>query len=709
MALRYSRTLHLHSPILPYVLFYISIILSSLIPSSNSLSFNFSSSDDKTRDNLILLGDAVFSKNGVELTINTLDSSLNGSEGRVIYKEPVRLWDKETGDLTDFNTNFSFTIKLLSDSNFGDGLAFFLTPNGSIIPPQSGGGCLGLLSFDRRFDNTENQLIAVEFDTFPNDWDPDYNHVGIDVNSVFSVATAEWSSSNIINGSTVDARIIYNSSTKLLSVFFTYDEKPVSGESRNLSHIVDMRKFLPEWVTIGLSATTGKFVELHQLHSWDFYSSLEVKVSNSTVGNDGHNSTMGSNSTLGNGGHNSTSEATEIKKTNNTRLIVGLVVGAVTSMGLLAGMIWFIMHMKRMRDMEEVKSAVLNNDGSMNDEFEMGVGPKRFLYGELAQATNDFDEEQKLGEGGFGSVYRGFLSDLNLEVAVKRVSKGSKQGIKEYMSEVKIISQLRHKNLVQLVGWCHQRNEFLLVYEFMPNGSLDSHLFGRQDSHSLTWKVRHNIAVGLASGLLYLHEEWEQCVLHRDIKSSNVMLDSSFNAKLGDFGFARLVDHGQLAQTTVLAGTMGYMAPECVMTPKYSKESDVYSYGIVALEIACGRRPVEPRLETSKVRLVEWVWELYGRGSLLQAADSRLVSMGFDEKQMECLMVVGLWCAHPDFNLRPSIKQAMQVLCFEAPLPFLPPKMPMLTFSAPEFNDYDPSTSSSGATNSSTASLLNPR
>nr|DAD27491.1 TPA_asm: hypothetical protein HUJ06_028959 [Nelumbo nucifera] len=397
----------------------------------------------------------------------------------------------------------------------------------------------------------------------------------------------------------------------------------------------------------------------------------------------------------------------EAKKTNKTGLVIGLVVGLGTLIGL--GGVWFIIWMKRKRaGVKEEDDDDMELDDPMDVEFGKGVGPKRFSYGDLVRATCNFVEEQKLGQGGFGRIYRGFLSDLNLEVAIKKVSEGSKQGIKEYMSEVKIISRLRHKNLVQLIGWCHQRNELLLIYEFMPNGSLDSHLFGQK--HSLSWEIRYKIALGLASALFYMHEEWEQCVVHRDIKSSNVMLDSNFNAKLGDFGLARLVDHGQGSQTTVLAGTMGYMAPECVITGKSSKESDVYSYGVVALEIACGRKPVEPWAEASKVRMVEWVWELYGRGKLLEAADSRLVNMGFDEKEMECLMVVGLWCVHPDCNLRPSMKQLIQALGFEAPLPTLPPRMPVPTYYAPPLNAYDLSTSFSGgvssSTTSSTASLL---
>ncbi|XP_073268305.1 L-type lectin-domain containing receptor kinase IX.1-like [Populus alba] len=334
----------------------------------------------------------------------------------------------------------------------------------------------------------------------------------------------------------------------------------------------------------------------------------------------------------------------------------------------------------------------------MDDEFERGTGPKKFSYQELARATSNFKDEEKLGEGGFGGVYKGFLKEIDSFVAVKRVSRGSKQGIKEYAAEVKIISRLRHRNLVQLIGWCHERRELLLVYEFMPHGSLDSHLF--KETSLLTWEVRYKIVQGLASGLLYLHEEWEQCVVHRDIKSSNIMLDSEFNAKLGDFGLARLVDHGKGSQTTVLAGTMGYMAPECSMTGKASRESDVYSFGIVALEIACGRKPINPKASNEdQVSMVQWVWELYGERKLLEAVDPRLCG-DFNKTQMERLMIVGLSCAHPDEHLRPSIRQALHVLNFDAPLPILPSKMPVPSYFAPPMSASSLSIMSYGLTDS---------
>ena len=354
-------------------------------------------------------------------------------------------------------------------------------------------------------------------------------------------------------------------------------------------------------------------------------------------------------------------------------------------------------------------------------EFEKGTGPKRFRYGELAIATDNFADDRKLGEGGFGSVYRGFLKEMNLHVAIKRVSKSSKQGRKEYATEVRIISRLRHRNLVQLVGWCRGGGgDLLLVYELMPNGSLDKHLYSSVsvdaadgDDTLLPWPRRHDVVLGLGSALLYLHEEWEQCVVHRDVKPSNVMLDASFHARLGDFGLARLVDHGRgCSHTTMVAGTMGYMDPECVITGRADAESDVYSFGVVLLEIACGRRPMVvaaaarrgEETEGVVVHIVQWVWGYYGRGAVVDAADARLKGE-FDAREMETVMVVGLWCAHPDRSLRPSIRQAVNVLRLEAPLPSLPARMPVASYMPPPDAFYYTSSVTTGGTGTTLSSM----
>ncbi|GLT47414.1 hypothetical protein SLA2020_211140 [Shorea laevis] len=360
-----------------------------------------------------------------------------------------------------------------------------------------------------------------------------------------------------------------------------------------------------------------------------------------------------------------------------TGLIAGSIIVACV---LFSGIGFVLFFLWRKGNGSTLGELALN--ASFDDEFGNGMGAREFSYNELSKAAKNFVEEEKLGEGGFGSVYKGFLRSSNIDVAVKRISRRSKQGIKVYTSEVNIISQLRHKNLVKLVGWCHEK-ELLLVYEFMPNGSLDSHLFkGRS---LLPWNLRFQIVQGLASALLYLHEFGEFCVLHRDIKASNIMLDLAFNAKLGDFGLARLVDHAKGSRTTLLAGTIGYMAPECHRTGKASKESDVYSFGVVALEVACGRRSIESRYDGDQASLVAWVWEAYANERLLDVVDKKL-SKDFDLLEMECLLIVGLWCVHPIDSMRPSIKQATQVLNFEAKLPNLPNRMPVTKYDIPDIS-----------------------
>nr|XP_051184510.1 L-type lectin-domain containing receptor kinase IX.1-like [Lolium perenne] len=327
------------------------------------------------------------------------------------------------------------------------------------------------------------------------------------------------------------------------------------------------------------------------------------------------------------------------------------------------------------------KHARLFRGELVEDELDQGAGaPRRFYYDELTVATDNYSDDRALGKGGFGSVYRGFLSDMNREVAIKRVSETSRQGWKEFVSEVSIISRLRHRNLVQLIGWCHGGDELLLVYELMHNGSLDTHL--HKPDCVLAWPVRYEIVLGVGSALLYLHQDMEQRVVHRDIKPSNIMLDSSFTAKLGDFGLARLINDGRRSYTTGLAGTLGYFDPESMLSGRASVESDIYSFGVLLLEVACGRRPAVVHKNGDVVHLVQWVWDLYGGGGIVGAADERLRGE-LDDREMEYVLVVGLWCAHPDRGMRPSIRQAVNVLRFEAPLPSLPARMPVATYGPP--------------------------
>lgn len=377
------------------------------------------------------------------------------------------------------------------------------------------------------------------------------------------------------------------------------------------------------------------------------------------------------------------------RKRRKVATIVCVIIGAVVLVLFMIGLLVRFLFNWWRRRMAAAKVAATSEPlkeyfrgkSIYQGELEEGTGPRRFTYDELVAATDGFSGGNKLGEGGFGSVYRGFLHDTSLHIAVKKVSKTSRQGWKEFVSEVRIISRLRHRNLVPLVGWFYggDDDDLLLVYELMPNGSLDAHLY--KPDHLLPWAVRYGVALGLGSALLYLHEDMEQRVVHRDVKPSNIMLDASFNAKLGDFGLARFVRDGRGSFTTGAAGTLGYMDPKCVFVGTASVESDVYSLGVVLVEMACGRTPAVVRDDDggAVVHLLQWVWESYGRGAILEAADARLDGK-FDQKEMERVMVVGLWCGHPDPSLRPSIRQAVSVLRLEASLPSLPAKMPVATY-----------------------------
>ncbi|XP_029116934.1 L-type lectin-domain containing receptor kinase IX.1-like [Elaeis guineensis] len=660
-------------------------LLSLLIPPVSPLSFNFSG-NNSYKPNLSFNGDAYLAGSIVQLTQNQQGANLRSSVGSATYSESVPLWDKDSGTVADFTTNFRFAINGFGQKVSADGLAFFLSPFPFVQdPPTSSGAKLGLFKNNGNITD-ENKVVAVEFDSY---WNPEVgdvsaNHVGIDIWSIFSKTQADLNASIRENVQFI-ASIRYNAVTQNLSVFLSKASDPPRNWS--LFYVVDLREFLPENVSVGFSASTGTLYESHSIYSWDFISS-----------------NLSSQDLPPSPEPSPTDETFDAKKKSKMKEVALAVCIGILPCGLvLVGSV--ICYKRACGGMKEEEEMALEKGGgpkkfSYSEEeeemaLEIGGGPKKFSYSELVIATGDFDEEAKLGEGGFGKVYKGVLHDPEQEVAIKRISRDSKQGKKEYTSEVTIISRLRHRNLVQLIGYCHERNDLLLVYEYMSNKSLDYHLYSEE--RLLTWPERYEIAFGLASVLLYLHEEWEQCVIHRDVKPSNVMLDSEFKAKLGDFGLARLVDHDSDMQTTVMAGTRGYIAPEYATTGKARKESDVYSFGVVMLEIACGRKSIDLKEKEDKVNLVKWVWELYGKNMCLIAVDKRL-RMEFDERQMERFMIIGLYCTHPDYNSRPSIRQVINVLKCNAPLPDPPQKMPVARYIPPmDTSNLIPSSSSSSS------------
>ncbi|KAI7731500.1 hypothetical protein M8C21_015286 [Ambrosia artemisiifolia] len=657
-----------------------------LIPHATSITFNFTEFRYTNRD--IVTTGAAEIRHGIQVTpadYHTVEINYGTYKvGRATYVHPLHLWNKKSGELASFNTSFDLYVGFYGFKSHADGLTFFLAENNSVTTQ---GKALGLPVDSSNYAMT-SPFVAVEFDTYGNDGldPPDLSipsHVGIDINNLSSVTYQEWS------GTSTQVCIKYDSVSKNLTVSVNMD----SGKNIELDYIIDLRDILPEWVIFGFTAATGpfNFFQQNAVKSWSFYSSdiaADEEISPSPVADPVDISQpplAGPIDVIVN------TSPDPVKGKNMARQIAGLITGILVVLACIAIFAFFLWRRKKNKG---EKTEELACDVEMNKDFETGTGPRRFSYHEIVKATAGFVETNKLGEGGFGGVYKGFLKDIGAYVAVKRVSKTSGQGIKEYMSEVKIISRLRHKNLVELKGWCHERNELLLVYDYMENGSLDFHLF--KEKSLLTWDVRYKIAHGIACALIYLQEYCKECILHRDIKSSNVMLDSNFNAKLGDFGLAKLVDHEKGSQTTMLAGTMGYMAPEYVMAGKASKESDIFSFGIVALEIACGRESIMNKAAERETKLLEWVWGLYGTDALLQAVDPRL-SSNFLEEELKRLLIVGLWCAHPHAASRPSMRQAIQVLTFEASLPTLPSKIPMLAFYEPPILSSYGGTSSSGS------------
>uniref|UniRef100_A0A2N9FMU4 non-specific serine/threonine protein kinase n=1 Tax=Fagus sylvatica TaxID=28930 RepID=A0A2N9FMU4_FAGSY len=339
-----------------------------------------------------------------------------------------------------------------------------------------------------------------------------------------------------------------------------------------------------------------------------------------------------------------------------TGLMIMILLIAVTLVLIMIGGAAYILRRKKFEEIRE--------------DWEREYGPHRFTYKNLYKATKGFSDKELLGAGGFGKVYRGILPSSNILIAVKKVSHDSKQGMKEFVAEIISIGRLRHRNLVQLLGYCRRKGELLLVYDYMPNGSLDKFLY-KNEKLNLNWFQRFRILRGVASSLLYLHEEWEQVVLHRDVKASNVLLDAELNGRLGDFGLAKLYDHDTDPKTTHLVGTVGYLAPELTRTGRATTCTDVFAFGAFMLEVACGRRPIELQGLPERVILVDCVFECWRKGAILDVCDPRLEG-NYVKEEMELVLKLGLFCSHSMPAARPSMRQVMQFLDGDAKLPELP-------------------------------------
>ncbi|KAG4938740.1 hypothetical protein JHK82_044538 [Glycine max] len=294
-----------------------------------------------------------------------------------------------------------------------------------------------------------------------------------------------------------------------------------------------------------------------------------------------------------------------------------------------------------------------------------------FEFEKLSTATNNFHLANMLGKGGFGPVYKGQL-DNGQEIAVKRLSKASGQGLEEFMNEVVVISKLQHRNLVRLLGCCIERDEQMLVYEFMPNKSLDSFLFDPLQRKILDWKKRFNIIEGIARGILYLHRDSRLRIIHRDLKASNILLDDEMHPKISDFGLARIVRSGDddEANTKRVVGTYGYMPPEYAMEGIFSEKSDVYSFGVLLLEIVSGRRNTSFYNNEQSLSLVGYAWKLWNEGNIKSIIDLEIQDPMFEKSILRCIHI-GLLCVQELTKERPTISTVVLMLISE--ITHLPP------------------------------------
>ncbi|XP_024991814.1 L-type lectin-domain containing receptor kinase S.4-like [Cynara cardunculus var. scolymus] len=617
-------------PPIPYLL----LLLSLSVPSSFSHSFIFNGFKGLNSTNITLNGVAEITGNGI-LKLTNVTSHLIG---RGFYPDPIRFKNPITKTALSFSTSFVFSVVPQYIKLGGHGFAFTISPNKDLAGAQST-QYLGLVNVTNN-GNTSNHMFAVEFDTVQDFEfsDIDDNHVGVNINRMTSVKSTRAGSFVdgdstkqdlcIQSGEKIQAWIDYDAAKPELNI--TLSLFPKKPNTPIISFPVDLSPVFQDFMYVGFSASTGRLASSHYIFGWSF---------------------------------NMTGKAESLDlhllslppfKKNQKDFRIWCSVS--TSLALFITVIVVSVYViKKLKNIDLV------------EDWEFDVGPHKYSYKELKGATKGFHEKELLGFGGSGKVYKGILPDSNTQIAVKRISQESKQGLTEFISEISTIGRLRHRNLVRLLGWCRRRCEFFLVYDFNANGSLDKYIYNNPKM-ILTWEQRFKIINDVSNGLLYLHEEWEQTVLHRDIKAGNVLLDSEFNGRLGDFGLAKLYDHGSSPCTTKVVGTLGYLAPELTRTGKPTTSSDVYAFGALLLEVVCGRKPIEPKASPEELFLVDWIWEKWREGGLLEVVDSRLKGV-FDEVEVMVVLKLGLLCSSDEPSFRPSMKQVVRYLEGEVPLP----------------------------------------
>ncbi|KAL1568261.1 L-type lectin-domain containing receptor kinase S.1-like [Salvia divinorum] len=608
---------------------------------SSALDFIFNSFPAAAAANFTFVTHARIDPPVIRFTNDSED--LTNGRAFLPFRIPFRLpGSSANATTTSFSTQFVFSILPQIADSPGFGLAFVLS-NTTTPPRVVTGQYFGVFSTSPR---TVAPLVAVEFDTGRNTEfnEENGNHVGVDLNSVLSEKTelAGYYDSNsqfvevdMRSGQNVHAWIEFDGPGNEINV--TIAPAGVPRPARVLLSYKNpaVADYIAPEMFVGFSASKTEWVEVQRLLAWSF-SDEGISKDINTTGLPVFRPENLDGSSLSGGA------------------VAGIAVGgvvAVVAAALLISWIWWR------------KNGNFDEEDDDIEDWEMEYWPHKYSYEELTVATKGFSSEELLGSGGFGRVYRAKLVGNDADMAVKCVSHDSQQGLREFMAEISSIGRLQHKNLVQLKGWCRKRNELMLVYDFMPNGSLNNWIF-HNPRKLLCWEGRKRVLADVAEGLSYLHHGWDQVVVHRDIKSSNVLLDSDLRGRLGDFGLAKLYTHGQVPSTTRVVGTLGYLAPEVATMASPTAASDVYSFGIVLLEVSCGRKPIEMGVEDEEELLMDWVRRRYLEGRILEVADARIEGE-YVVGEMEAVLKLGLSCCHPDPGRRPTMKEVTAVLLGE--------------------------------------------
>jgi len=651
--------------------------LSALVGGAGDDQFIYSSF---TSANLTMDGTATVRPPGLlELTNGTLQL-----KGHAFHPTPLRFRESGgAGAVRSFSTSFVFGILSAYPDMSAHGIIFVVSPTTDFSTALAS-QYLGLVNVTSNGDE-RNRIFAVELDTLQQDEfrDINDNHVGVDINSLISLDSSdagyyddEGSFKNLSLISHEEMRVWVDYDAASIRINVTLALLSLAKPAKPLiSAIYNLSSVLTHMAYVGFSSATGSFNSRHYVLGWSFAMDVPAPAIDITK-----------LPKLPREGPKARSKVLEIVLPIASAAVVFCLGTAI------------ILLMRRRRKYSELR-----------EDWEVEFGPHRFPYKDLHRATEGFRNKNLLGVGGFGRVYKGVLPISDLDIAVKKVSHNSSQGMKEFIAEVASLGRLQHRNLVRLLGYCRRKGELLLVYEYMSNGSLDKYLYDQDKRPTLSWPQRFKIIKDIASGLLYLHEEWEKVVIHRDIKASNVLLDSGMNGRLGDFGLARLYNHGTDPQSTHVVGTIGYLAPELARTSKATPLTDVFAFGTFILEVTCGRRPIFQDAIGSQIMLVDWVLEHWRGGTLADTVDANLHG-DFIVSEACLVLELGLMCSHPFVNARPSMRQVEQFLSKEVPLPELRPTnmsfhMLALTTQNQGFDSYVQSYPSSSMASISTTSL----